>query len=326
MKRLALLLALLAWPVTVDAQLLNAQRLRLLPSAVTIADNGGGTAATATLTTAEVSYIPVTCNDTNGGCTVSLSEAGAREGQQLVISFVASNASTIADSSGVVELSGGQSFVSTQYDTLTLVYLTDRWVEKSRSNAALKLYDAEASGNTLTLPFTEYIPGAVCESDYAAASYAYIPDWRSVFASAPTPVCIAGANVTTAAAQFVDASTRILWNERRLPADWTGAIDLMVFWRTSAITGNAVWQFQTACVADSEVVDPAWNAAQTVTDAALGTTFWRNSTSSTSLTTTGCAAGETFYFKLFRDPTHASDTLGAIAELLGVQLTIRRGI
>lgn len=332
----------LALAISVSAQTFGAGNfLRVTTKRVTVttADNGSGTSPTMAIAVGEIGYAEGDCLDANG-CTLSVSESGAKEGQDLVIVQVSASPGllTISDAAGVVELLNGTAYVMAQYEGIWLRYIGDRWVELSRSQFAgaltasdvttltNKTYDAEGSGNVLTVPFTEFIPGATCESDYVSISYAYAPMWRSLFASAPSPVCIAGSNITTAANQFPDSGTKILWQERALPSDWTGTIGLIVYWRTTATTGSVVWQMATACVADSEVVDPAWNATQTVTDAALGTTLWRNTTASTSLTTTGCAAGETFYFKLFRDPTHASDTIASTAELLGVQLTIRRAI
>ena len=71
-------------------------------------------------------------------------------------------------------------------------------------------------------------------------------------------------------------------------------------------------------------MDPAWNAAQTVTDAAKGTTLQLNDAVIANVTTTGCAASEELFWKFFRDPTHGSDDLGATAELVSLTWTISR--
>jgi hypothetical protein len=111
-----------------------------------------------------------------------------------------------------------------------------------------------------------------------------------------------------------------------LPADFTGDIDVTGKWQTSATSGNVVWQIQTACVANSESLDPSFNAASTVADAAQGTANRANDFTISSVTITGCAASELLFFKFFRDPANASDTLAATAELLHLTFTVRRAI
>lgn len=98
---------------------------------VTIADNGGGTAATSTLTTPATSYYEYTCSDTDG-CDLTLGETSVTAGQRLTIVNVSSNVLNIADSAGVSETAGAMAMG--QYDSISFVYETDRWVETSRSN------------------------------------------------------------------------------------------------------------------------------------------------------------------------------------------------
>lgn len=137
--------------------------------------------------------------------------------------------------------------------------------------------------------------------------------------------CVTGSNTTFGVAQFADgASTLSVQDRIWLPPDWTGAIDVDFFWRTSATSGDVVLQVQTACVADAETGDPSWNTASTVTDTAKGTTLQFNSATITTLTVTGCAAGEEMFWKLLRDPTHGSDSLAATAEVVSVRFTVRR--
>lgn len=190
---------------------------------------------------------------------------------------------------------------------------------------------ASGSGNTgwsslLTVSVVVPIPIGVCREATAELFF-------SVTASgtAPTADCIAGTNVITAAAGFDDdGAERQVQFSVRLPTDWTGAIDLAGVWRSADTSGSVVWQVATICVADAETSDPAWNAAQAIIDAAKGTTLQQNTFSQASLTTTGCAAGETLYVKVFRDSDHASDDLASatdgIAQLLAIELTLRRAM
>jgi hypothetical protein len=112
----------------------------------------------------------------------------------------------------------------------------------------------------------------------------------------------------------------------KLPSTWTGTVDANIKWFTPATTGDVVWQIQTICVADAETDDPAFNTASTVTDTAKGTTNQTNDASITTVTVTGCAAGELMHVKIRRDSGHASDSLADTARLIGVELVTREAI
>lgn len=183
-----------------------------------------------------------------------------------------------------------------------------------------KTLDTEGTGNVITVPFFEHWRPALCIS--GSASF----DVSIVTANAPTATCVSGSQVTFGAASFADSGTQEIQTFLFLPSDWTSTVDLFLGWHTTATSGNVVWQIRTACVASGESLDPSWNTAQTITDAAIGTTNRANVASLTSVTTTGCAASETFYVSVFRDPTHASDDLGVAALLDYVSLKYRRAL
>jgi hypothetical protein len=136
---------------------------------------------------------------------------------------------------------------------------------------------------------------------------------------------VAGANTIYGVAQFADTGTQQVQGNFALPPDWTGNINFDLRWRSSATTGNVVFQIQTACAADGETGDPSWNTPQTISDSAKGVAYQLNDTSlSGPLTVAGCSAGEQLFFQFFRDPAHVSDTLGAAAELLWIRFKLRR--
>jgi hypothetical protein len=185
-----------------------------------------------------------------------------------------------------------------------------------------KTLDAEGTGNLITLPFTVFWPAAVSDN-----SVAYSPLFSCKSgATAPLAISIAGTNIESAQLDFSDGATQQIWNSFRLPDDWVGAIDLKIFWKSTATSGNVVWQVQTGFIADGGDFDAALNAAQTVTDATQGVASRFNTATLSSLTLTGAAAGKWMHFRLFRDPAHASDTLGATASLLGVEMKYRRAM
>jgi len=130
---------------------------------------------------------------------------------------------------------------------------------------------------------------------------------------------------------FADGSALTAMLHFTLPADWiltTGGIDLKLVWFSgSTSTNSVVWTVSTVCIANGEdLIAPTFNTAQTIVSANQATANTRNSVNTTGITTTGCAAGETMFIKLGRDPGDASDTLAATASLLGAEITIRRGM
>lgn len=171
-----------------------------------------------------------------------------------------------------------------------------------------------------TLPITMTFSAGTCQN--ATASHAFNTE-----ATAPTATCVTGTNTIQGVLQYPDSDGDYdIQANFPLPADWTGAIDLLVKWRAVATTGDVVWQVQTVCVADGETSDPAFNSAQTITDTAKGTTLQDNEASLTSVTTTGCAAGERLFFRFRRNRTHASDTIANTLDLISLRWTLRRAL
>lgn len=97
---------------------------------LTVADDGAGTAATATLTPTS-QYVNCTCNDANS-CAITMGETGVQDGTTVEIVSSTATACTFADTAGVTELSGALTLG--QYDTLRLIYLSDRWVQLATTN------------------------------------------------------------------------------------------------------------------------------------------------------------------------------------------------
>lgn len=112
----------------------------------------------------------------------------------------------------------------------------------------------------------------------------------------------------------------------RLPSDWTGNIDIVLFWFSgSTSTNSVVWTVATAFVADAVgLLAPTYNTTQNIIKANNAVANTRNSAALANITQTGAAAGSTMFLKIGRNPTNGSDTLAATATLLGIELTYRR--
>ena len=200
---------------------------------------------------------------------------------------------------------------------------TDYVSPSSTETLTNKTLDAEGTGNSITIPVKIWLPAVGCAGTTGTLM------WDTLASNAPTATCSAGSTETTmmrGVADFPDSDGAYsLQQPILLPDDWSGAVDIKFLYRTTATTGNTVWQVATSCRADAEVDDAAFNTADALTaDAAKGTTNQLNIATKTGITTTGCAAGELLHLKILRDRTHASDTITGVISLVGVELTLRR--
>jgi hypothetical protein len=183
-----------------------------------------------------------------------------------------------------------------------------------------KILDCEGTGNVCTIPKRIYFPAAGCNNATAGSV------WDLPTSNPAVPACKTGTNSQMGVLDFADSSNLSAQITYMLPTTWTGTMDARIKWLTSATSGDVVWQLATICVADAETDDPAFNTASTVTDTAKGTTLQTNDAAITTVTVTGCAAGELMHLKIQRNAAHASDSLAATAGLIGVELTIREAM
>lgn len=180
-----------------------------------------------------------------------------------------------------------------------------------------KTLDAEGTGNAITIPRRIWLPAAGCNNATAGSI------WDLPTSNAAVAACVTGTNTQKGVLDFADSSSLSAQITHKLPSTWTGTVDATIKWFTAETSGDVVWQLATICVADAETDDPAFNTASTVTDTAKGTTNQTNDAAITTVTVTGCAAGELMHVKILRDSAHASDTLAATARLIGVELVVR---
>lgn len=183
-----------------------------------------------------------------------------------------------------------------------------------------KTMDVEGAGNVFTTVRRVYFPAAGCNNTTAGSV------WDLPTSNPAVAACKTGTNTQMGTLDFADSSNLSAQITYMLPTTWTGTIDARIKWLTSATSGDVVWQLSTICVADAETDDPAFNTASTVTDTAKGTTLQTNDAAITTVTVTGCAAGELMHLKIQRDAAHASDNLAATARLIGVELAVREAL
>ena len=171
----------------------------------------------------------------------------------------------------------------------------------------------------VTLPQWVEYTAAVCQNATASLGVS------TPTSNAPTPICITGTNTQLGAAQFT-ATGQSMQGRFMLPDDWVSGSgnDLMFRWRDVGTTGNTVWKLETKCASDSGAVVPdSWNTGQTQSTAAQGTTLFTNSATLSTVTTTGCSAGNLLLWRVSLD---SSTTSTGNHDLLSVRFRLKRTI
>ena len=183
-----------------------------------------------------------------------------------------------------------------------------------------KTLDVEAAGNTVTTLSKITLVAAGCNNATAG------PGFDLPTANAPAPACLGTSPHRFAALDFSDGSSQTAVTHFRLPADWTGNVDVVfLFTGDTASSNNIRWQVSSACAADAEdLLNPTYNTASASNVAGPATAGQRRSASFTSVSMANCAAGETAFWKFERVGGDAGDTYTGLARLLEVEITLRR--
>jgi hypothetical protein len=170
------------------------------------------------------------------------------------------------------------------------------------------------------------------------------PNFSTPAANPPAFNCVTGGNagdvsaaatawnfgVLSFAENASEATSQSVQGMIPLAPTWSAAagIPAGLTWRTAPVVGDSLWRIQGQCIADGEVPGNFSAAVDFTADTAKGTTLQWNDTATLTLTTgdalAGCAAGETFLFRLWRDATQGGDTLAGAAELISARFTLTR--
>lgn len=189
-----------------------------------------------------------------------------------------------------------------------------------------KTYDAEGTGNVLTIPWEVYYPAAGCVNTTAGSV------WNLPVSNPAVAACDTGSNVQTAYMGFNDTTDQGFEGSFRLPSVHTGNIDVIVRYKAaSATTGAMGWCFQMVRVATGSTSDPAYPAQASgncVSDTVPGTAGQEDEATITSATCTSCVGGDMIYWRLSRDANGGAVTDSATGDgrVIGFSVRTRRAL
>lgn len=156
-------------------------------------------------------------------------------------------------------------------------------------------------------------------------------DWDLPTSGAATPTCVTGTNVTKGVLAFPDTPGGFSAQRTYLlPGGWvagaTGGVDTMFLWSTGATTGAVKWWIYSVCTPTDGTAtdDPAFVNFTSFTVSAFGSANRISVVPLTGIPTSGCGPLSLLHVKVFRDGAGATDTIGATANFIGLELSTRR--
>jgi len=203
-----------------------------------------------------------------------------------------------------VPLNAGKSWSITSSDGAS-TYLQ---VDQATGKVGRMTVDAEDANVSITL-YQKICGGDLVGVDPATGAAGHI--WnQSPLDTAPTAVAITGTNRTFGTARHPDSDGNYgVQLTCHLPIGFTGNLDARAWW-TTAGTGSAVLQIATKCYADNVADNAAFNTATPYTLPA-GTASRPQFQILGNIEKTGCAGDQLMRVRVFRNRTHASDTLAS---------------
>lgn len=140
-------------------------------------------------------------------------------------------------------------------------------------------------------------------------------------------VAVIGTDVLTACAAFDDTTSESVQGSFQLPTGWTGTVDAELMWRAAAITGGITWKLQTVAVDVDDSVNATLGTAEVQAgEVPAGVTLELVRTTFDDIDTSGWGEGKVVFFKIFRDPADASDTLVGDAQLFWIRFKLARNV
>lgn len=200
---------------------------------------------------------------------------------------------------------------------------TDYTSPSSTETFTNKTYDAEGTGNVLSIPVKSVFVAAGCNNTTAGTAL-------DLPTSGGASAACLGTTTTQGVLEFADGSTQSATGHLTLPSDWTstGGVDVrLLYTGSTSSTNNIRWQVSCGCVADSDdIVAPSYNTATASSGAGPTTAGQRKTLTFTGISVTNCAASETLYLKVERIGGDGADTYTGIGRLVEFEVTYRRAM
>lgn len=142
----------------------------------------------------------------------------------------------------------------------------------------------------------------------------------------PTEEVVTGSNQSYPCLRFPDAAVAYVRRWTRLPSDLyvPGGLALRLLWSTPATSGSVQWTAETAFVAQGDSLDPAFNAASQVIQAAEALSGALAKSDFTVLDMTGAEGGALLILQIGRDASDSDDVLADDVNLIGIELQYQR--
>jgi len=148
---------------------------------------------------------------------------------------------------------------------------------------------------------------------------AFLPDTSGNCYPKPSSVNDSNDFVPREILAFKDSGTKVSAGATfQIPVNYVGTPKLQVIWKSTATSGDVVWDVDFVAVAVAETLDPAAaDESETVTTTTNGTALDRNES---EVTPTGStfAVEDVVLLKVSRDGLDAADTMAAEALFEGV--------
>jgi len=165
-----------------------------------------------------------------------------------------------------------------------------------------------------------WLPLASCQNTTPALL------WDVPTASAPIAVCLTGASIQKAVAEFANSVDLTVQITLVLPDDWNSGVSVTakVKWlSTQGGVEGVTFKVGTACTADGVLDTPSF-VLSTVVDNAKATANQLNDAVVSPVVMTGCNAGNLWHVQLGRYATDAGDGHNNAVRVIGVELTLGR--
>lgn len=244
----------------------------------------------------------------SGTFTITLVASGTQpaNGQYIDVLNYGTGVVTIARSGQ--NLNGGTSTIILPASSATAPSSARVWSNGTDYFASLSLIPIAAPAREF------WFPAAGCNNATSGEA------WDLPTSGAPTSACY-GTSWRFGALDYANAADSVAYFHFRLPTGYTGNVDFAARAFVNGTSQSVKLTVKTICVATSEdILNPTFNAAQTITVVSPGTANQQFEFAQTSLTMTGCAADELLIVGVGRDTT---DTSTLTFSVVGAKLTVR---